>query len=160
MILDVCENWADYAYGKNEVWAAAFEFMASVKPDCKDGRYEIMGDEMFALVQSYDTRDIALGKIEAHRKFIDIQALLVGSERMFYGASGVLDCCDEYNPDNDAAFYKYDAEKTLEYILTPGVFTVFFPEEGHMPGISLKSGSAPIKKVVIKIAAGLLKESL
>ncbi|MDD5598954.1 MAG: YhcH/YjgK/YiaL family protein [Victivallaceae bacterium] len=157
MILDSCKNWADYAYGKKEVWTAAFEFVASLKPDCENGRYEIMGDESFALVQSYDTREIAQGKLEAHRKFIDIQTLLSGSERMFYGVPGILELSDEYNPDNDAAFYKYDAGKTLEYVLTPGVFTIFFPEEGHMPGISLKSGTVPVKKVVIKIAAGLLK---
>ncbi|MFA6715415.1 MAG: YhcH/YjgK/YiaL family protein [Victivallales bacterium] len=157
MILDLCENWIDYAYGKKEVWSASFEFLASLKPDCENGRYEIMNDEIFALVQSYETRDIAQGKLEAHRKFVDIQTLLSGSERMFYGAPGVLELLDKYNPDNDAAFYKYDEFKTLEYVLTPGVFTIFFPEEGHMPGISLKSGSVPVKKVVIKIAAELLK---
>lgn len=157
MILDLCENWAAYAYGKEEVWSAAFGFLATVRPDCADGRYEITGDKLFALVQSYDTRDINQGKLEMHRKFIDIQTLLVGSERMFYGAAGTLELCEEYSPENDAAFYKYDSGKTLEYVLTPGVFTVFFPEEGHMPGIALKSGSAPVKKVVIKIAAELLQ---
>lgn len=158
MILDRCGNWADYAYGKNEVWAAAFGFLAALKPDCENGRYEIMGDKMFALVQSYDTRDIAQGKIEAHRKFIDIQTLLAGSERMFYGVPGVLELREKYNSEDDAAFYKYDADKTVEYVLTPGIFTVFFPQEGHMPGISLKSGSVPVKKVVIKIAAELLHQ--
>ena len=45
---------------------------------------------------------------------------------MFYGAVNSLEVCDEYNADNDAAFYKYDAAKTVEYVLTPGVFTIFF----------------------------------
>lgn len=157
MILDLCENWADYAYAKDDVLAEAFGFLASLKADCEDGKYEIMGDDMFALVQSYDTKDIADCKIEAHHKFIDIQTLLVGSERMFYAAVNSLENCDEYNPENDAAFYKYEADKAVEYVLTPGVFTIFFPNEGHMPGISLKSASAPVKKVVIKIAAKLLK---
>jgi biofilm protein TabA len=157
MILDLCEKWADYAYGKEDIWAEAFGFLASLEPNCEDGKYEIMGDDMFALVQSYDTKDIAECKLEAHHKFIDIQTLLIGSERMFYSAVNSLEVCDEYNVDNDAAFYKYAADKAVEYALTPGVFTIFFPNEGHMPGIALKSGSAPVKKVVIKIAAKLLK---
>ena len=157
MILDLCENWTVYAYGQEVVWTEAFKFLASLKPDCELGKYDISGDDMFALVQAYDTKDIADCKIETHRKYIDIQTLLVGSERMFYGASSMLEVCDKYNPDNDAAFYKYDPEKTIEYVLTPGVFTIFFPNEGHMPGVALKSGSAPVKKVVIKIAADLLQ---
>ncbi len=157
MILDLCENWADYACAKEEVWAEAFKFLASLKPDCEIGKYEIMGDNMFALVQSYDTRDIAECKIETHHEFIDIQTLLVGSERMFYSVVNALEVCDEYNADNDAALYKYDTDKAVEYTLTPGIFTMFFPKEGHMPGVALKSGSAPVKKVVIKIAAKLLK---
>ena len=157
MILDVCENWADYAYGKEEVLADAFGFLAALEPDCECGKYEIMGDDMFALVQTYDTKDIADCKLEAHEKFIDIQTLLVGSERMFYSVVDSLDNCDEYSPENDAAFYTYEADKAVEYTLTPGVFTVFFPNEGHMPGIALPSGPSPVKKVVIKIAAKLLK---
>ena len=78
MILDLCENWADYAYGKEEIWAEAFGFLASLQPDCEIGKYEIRGDDMFALVQSYDTKDIADSKLEAHHEFIDIQTLLVG----------------------------------------------------------------------------------
>lgn len=157
MILDLCENWADYAYGNKEVWAEAFGFLASLEPCCKEGKYEIMGDDMFALVQSYDTKDIADCKLETHHEFIDIQTLLVGSERMFYSAVNSLENCDEYNADCDAAFYKYEADKAVEYSLIPGVFTLFSPNEGHMPGIALESGSAPVKKVVIKIAARLLK---
>ena len=158
MILDLCENWSDYAYGKEEVLAEAFGFLASLEPDCECGKYEIMGEDMFALVQSYDTKNIADCKLEIHQKFIDIQTLLVGSERMFYSVVNSLDNSDEYSPENDAAFYIYEKEKAVEYVLTPGVFTMFFPNEGHMPGIALKSGSAPVKKVVIKIAAKLLKQ--
>jgi biofilm protein TabA len=157
MILDLCENWADYAYGKEDILAEAFSFLASLEPDCEDGKYEIMGDDMFALVQSYDTKNIADCKIETHHEFIDIQTLLIGSERMFYSTVNSLENSDEYNPENDAAFYTYEADKAVEYVLTPGVFTIFFPNEGHMPGIALVLGSAPVKKVVIKIAAKLLK---
>ena len=157
MILDMCENWADYAYGKEDIWAEAFGFLASLEPDCEDGKYEIMGDDMYAQIESYDTKNIEGSKLETHQKFIDIQTLLFGSERMFYGAVSSLENCDEYNPEKDAAFYVYEADKAVEYVLTPGVFTIFFPNEGHMPQIALKSGSAPVKKVVIKIAANLLK---
>lgn len=157
MILDLCENWRNYAHGNEEVWEEAFNFLASVEPGCEVGRYDIVGDDIFAMVQSYDTKDISQGKVEAHRKYIDIQALLCGTERMFYGAGNSLEISEEYNAENDAAFYKYDAAKTFEYSLTPGVFTIFFPEEGHMPGIAPATGSAPVKKVVIKIAAELLE---
>ena len=156
MILDLCENWKNYAHGNEEVWEEAFNFLASVEPDCEDGRYDIVGDDIYAMVQSYDTKDISKGKVEAHRKYIDIQALLCGNERMFYGAGNSLEISEEYNADNDVVFYKYEPDKTFGYSLTPGVFTIFFPEEGHMPGIASAAGVAPVKKVVIKIAAELL----
>ncbi len=157
MILDLCENWTDYAYGKEEVWAEAFSFLASLEPDCVSKKYDIIGDDMFAVVQFYDTKDIAECRIETHHKYIDIQTLLVGNERMFYAAANALELSEEYNADNDVAFYKYAADKVIQYALTPGVFTIFFPNEGHMPGVALNSGIAPVKKVVIKIAAKLLK---
>jgi YhcH/YjgK/YiaL family protein len=156
MILDLCENWQNYACGNEEIWAEAFAFLASLEPGCEDGRYEIVGDDIYAMVQSYDTKDISEGKVEAHRKYIDIQTLLCGSERMFYGAGSGLDVCDEYNADNDVLFYNFEADKVVEYSLTPGAFTIFFPEEGHMPGIAPASGAGPVKKVVIKIASELL----
>jgi YhcH/YjgK/YiaL family protein len=157
MILDLCENWANYAYGNEELWAEAFSFLASLTPDCENKKYEIIGDDMFAIVQAYDTRDIEECKVEAHREFIDIQALLVGSERMFYGAGNKLEIAEEYIAENDVLFYENNADELVEYTLTPGVFTIFFPNEGHMPGVALDAGSAPVKKVVIKIAAKLLK---
>jgi YhcH/YjgK/YiaL family protein len=156
MILDLCENWKNYAYGNEEVWEEAFAFLAALEPDCENGRYEIVGDDIYAMVQSYDTKEISEGKIEAHRKYIDIQTLLYGTERMFYGAGNSLENSEEYNVDNDVEFYKYEADKVFGYSLTPGVFTIFFPNEGHMPGIASASGIAPVKKVVIKIAAELL----
>lgn len=156
MILDSCKNWKTYAYGKETVWAAAFNFLSDLSLDWEDGKYEIMGEDMFAIVQSYDTKDISEGKVEAHRKFIDIQTLLAGNERIFYGNADGLVINEEYVDENDVLFYEKDDDKLVELKIAPGDFAMFFPEEGHMPCIASKAGIGSVKKVVIKIAVELL----
>lgn len=111
------------------------------------GRYEIDGDEVFALVQEYDTRSADECRWEAHYTYTDIQYVVEGSEKMGWNTlDGVVKTEDR--PEDDVYFF--DAEGD-HFVVHAGQFAVFTPQDAHRPGVAV-DGSAPIKKVVVKVA--------
>ena len=61
--------------------AAALDFLHDVDLAClAEGRYDIDGDRIFALVQSYVTVPSAEGSWEAHRRYLDLQHVVQGRE--------------------------------------------------------------------------------
>jgi YhcH/YjgK/YiaL family protein len=155
MIFDFCSNWESYFKGQ-DVWKKAFDFIASLEPDAEDGKYELDGKSLFAIVQSYGTKPLEEGQLEIHKKYIDIQTIICGNERIFYSPVEGLEETAAYSEDSEAGFFRYEPETAIECHLSPGKFMVFYPEEGHMPGISPVTGSSNIKKIVVKISRELL----
>ncbi|MCK9201759.1 MAG: YhcH/YjgK/YiaL family protein, partial [Gallionella sp.] len=46
------------------------------------GRYPIVGDDLFAIVELVPGKTKAVARLEAHRRYIDIQLVLEGDEQM------------------------------------------------------------------------------
>ena len=111
------------------------------------GRYDIDGNNIFALISEYHTKAEAEGKLEAHKKYIDVQYVIAGEELMGYTPLGNQQTLEAYKEENDIIFYK--GEKVFIKVIE-GMFAVFFPEDVHMPGISVNQKS-PVKKLVIKV---------
>ena len=71
--------------------AMAFEFIRRFQQNpLADGRYEIDGDAVYALVQSYDTVPSEQKKWESHRRYLDVQYMAVGQEAMLWAPVGTL----------------------------------------------------------------------
>ncbi|MCR4305074.1 MAG: YhcH/YjgK/YiaL family protein [Gallionella sp.] len=111
------------------------------------GRYPIVGDDLFAIVEHVPGRTRAEAKLECHRRYIDIQLVLEGEDEM--GWKALAEC---HNPVND-----YSAEKDIRFFhdapaswiaTPPGHFCIFFPEDAHAPLVS----TGNIRKVIFKIA--------
>ena len=83
-------------------------------------------------------------KLETHNQFIDIQIPLSGVEVMGYTPRTDLPE-EEYNAEKDITFYKGLAKDYLT--ITPGMFAIFFPQDGHAPGVT----SDGVKKVIVKV---------
>ena len=67
-------------------WKEAFDFALSLK-DAEPGRYEcesLPAGTAFALVQEGHTRPYEEGKLEAHRRYMDVQIFLKGGEVVYY----------------------------------------------------------------------------
>jgi len=111
------------------------------------GKYEIDGNDIFALVNEYNTKDESEGKLEAHKKYIDVQFVAKGSELMGYAPLENQKVIDEYNEQNDITFYS--GKKTFT-LVDEGMFAIFFPTDVHLPGIKLNEKTY-VKKVVIKV---------
>ncbi|MDF7807828.1 YhcH/YjgK/YiaL family protein [Pontiellaceae bacterium B12219] len=146
MILDTLENAAKYAGLKNGL-SEGFGFLD--QPDVaelKPGKYEISGDLVFAIVEKNEGRKIADGKLEAHRKYMDIQYIISGNESMGWSPRADLTGSEGYDPKRDLEFFT-DAPQSIVKV-PPGSFTIFLPSDAHLPGI----GTGPIHKIVIKVA--------
>ena len=145
--LGLCHRYA----GLHPRFAAAFEYLKKLPADQPPGRFELDGDNCFALVQSYTTKPAADGKFESHEKYIDIQFIQAGQETLLWAPRGTLKITQAYNAEKDVAFYAMPA-RTTPVNLAAGEFAIFFPEDGHAPGIEY-GGAATVRKIVIKIRA-------
>ena len=147
MILDVLENAHRYLSIK-ERFAKAFEFLE--RPDLKElpvDSYEIDGDSIYAIVAIEPGRKEEEALLETHKKYIDIQLILDGTDKMGWRPrNSCTQPSGNYNHDSDLQFF---ADRPDVWLATQsGAFAIFFPEDAHMPLIS----SGHIHKVVVKIA--------
>src|SRR4030067_3344056 len=95
MIVDRMEN--SIAYPRGKAWQAAFEFLSTLKPDMEDKKSHIQGTDIFAMVSSYKTRPADAVQFEAHRKYVDIQVVMSGSEESGWIPVGGLVTMQTYN---------------------------------------------------------------
>ena len=146
MIIDKIENLNIYA-NLSERLAKGIDYINNSDFSKIDlGTYKIEGDDVFAMVQEYDTREIDNCKLEGHSKYIDIQYIIEGEEHIGL-TSKTNQELEERNDEGDYAFYKGDS--TL-FKFNPSVFGIFFPDDLHMPCVGLNKKSK-VRKVVVKV---------
>lgn len=149
MIIDTLAQAARYE-PLHPDFKAAFDFLRNTDlQSLALGRTEIDGDALFALTQSYETRPAQEGKLEAHRRYIDIQFVISGEEHIGYAPLGDQPPVEPFGTAKDIGFYHGDASFTQ---LSAGMFAVFFPHDAHLPGRHLATPSH-VKKVVLKVLA-------
>lgn len=114
------------------------------------GKHEILGEEVFATCSKSPSRAPETAQFEAHRKYIDIQYLISGSELIGVAPVGGLPEVTPYDSTKDIAFYSSPAQyQNIE--MQPGRFVVFFPGDAHLP-LCHFNGVHEIHKVVIKVS--------
>lgn len=144
MIKDKVENSALYE-GVNPGFPAAFAFLKEAMAAPKEvGRYEL-GQGVFALVQSYDSKPADACKIEAHKKYIDIQCVLKGKEVFGVADLSTQTMYEDKFEEKDVAFYHGEVDLLT---LTDGDFVVVFPQDAHRPQ---QGDGAHVEKVVVKV---------
>lgn len=154
MIYDKIENLELYK-GFNKNIEKVLAFLKENDIEClKEGRYEIDEDNVFVMVQEYDSSSIEGRTYEAHDKYIDIQLVAEGRELIKYAARlGDEKILKTYPAENDIAMY---AVKTTEQdvIIDTGYFALFAPTDLHMPCLQAQEGSPEdVKKFVFKLKA-------
>jgi YhcH/YjgK/YiaL family protein len=146
MILDTLENSARYAGLKTGLSEAFYFLTQPGLAELPDGKHEIDGNHVYAIVAHENGRNVADGKLEGHRKYLDIQYVISGGESMGWSPRSGLDHSTAYDEKQDFELFKGDPECIV--CVPPGSFTIFFPSDAHLPLI----GNGPIHKVVIKVA--------
>ena len=123
-------------------------FLQQVSPDISIGTYQI-NPRVKAIVSEYETKVKNEVGYEAHRKNIDIQYLLKGEERVACLPVEKLKETKPYSEEKDAAFFTASIQP-IEMTLGDGFFAIFFPQDGHMPQLSVGE-TKMVKKVVVKV---------
>ncbi|MFA6568975.1 MAG: YhcH/YjgK/YiaL family protein, partial [Victivallales bacterium] len=148
MIYDTLKNGGIY-HSVHSEFKKAFTFLCGKNIlTLPTGKYKIGRKGTFALVQEYSTREESEGFIECHRKYIDIQYLAKGVEKIGVCAKSACTPMIPYDAEKD--FQKLKGK--VDFItLQPGAFTVFFPEDGHMPAIRHGNKQVKVRKIVVKV---------
>ena len=139
------------SYFKNkERWDKAFLFLKN--PDLSRlevKRYDLDGDNLYAPVSEYLTKNEEDAKFEAHRKYIDIQYVIAGAEQMSLAPMSMKkDVLVPYDPAKDVEFVT--VTRKSDYKATPDKFFIFFPSDIHRPSVKIGE-NAQVKKVVVKV---------
>jgi YhcH/YjgK/YiaL family protein len=149
MIYDRKQNLEQYK-GISQNLDCAIDYLLRMDfTNMEAGKYSVKDDEVFALVQTPETRGREQALWESHRKYIDIQYLLCGKEKIGFQSIDTLTVSQPYDPQKDIAFYQ-DNNGGFLTELEPDTFVVCFPNDAHMP---LVCSAQPqlIKKVVVKV---------
>jgi len=114
------------------------------------GKYQIDGENIFAIVNEYTTKPLSECDPESHQDYADIQIIISGTERFGYTPLTDQPAATPYNPEKDVTLYDLP-EETMNYITLPaGQFIIFFPSDIHQPEIFLHQPGL-VKKVVVKV---------
>jgi len=147
MILDKLDHSAWYS-GISENLKRGFEFLRNTDlMSLETGKFEIAGNDVFALVSEYNTKGPQDCQPEAHRSYTDIQYIVAGREAIGFATLNNQTIVSEFDPEKDITFF---ATKTSQVVLEAGMFAVFFPQDIHQPCMQI-DGPEKVKKVVVKV---------
>ena len=152
MIFDKAQNMAQYYDGAPLLEKCADFIKKFENENLPDGSYEIDSDRVFANIQSYRTKPQSNdSRFEAHKKYIDVQYIVSGIEKIRWAKLGDLTQTEErYSKGQDIAFYTGNAK--FDFVLTKGTFLMLYPQDAHMPGLSDEK-DVNVRKIVFKIIA-------
>lgn len=147
MIIDAAAFWHDYA-SLHPLFDRAFRFLAdndlrSFAP----GRHPLDGDRLYLSIDHVQGRGHDGARLEAHRRYIDIQYTIEGDEEIGWmplGASGAL--IEPFDEAKDVGFF--DARPATWLAVPEGTFVIFFPHDAHAP----LAGRGTVKKAIMKVA--------
>ena len=149
MIVD-CLSQAPLYYGLGSRIKQALLFLQSEDLARKaPGRYELDGENLFALIQQYETKPLSAGNWEAHRRYTDVQYVAEGTELMGFAPLGRLQITREYQAAEDCLWLAGSGDFLTVHA---GMFVIFSPCDAHMPGLVAASRPQQVKKVVVKVA--------
>lgn len=146
MILDSLNN-TEKVERLHPLFKKAFDYIKATDfSKLEDGKYELEGSRLFISVVTLTGKDEKEAAVETHKKYIDIQLPLLEVEKIGWKPGCELqEVSIPYDEEKDIAFY---VDRPTAYTkIYPGQFAVYFPEDGHAPGI----GEGSIRKMIVKV---------
>jgi biofilm protein TabA len=132
--------------------AAGLRWLRSMDPAIADGRHPIDGDDVFALVQTYETVPGTEKRLETHVRHVDLQYLAEGHERILHAPAAALTVETPYDEAADIAFYA-EPPFASSLLMRPGDLAIFYPDDAHKPGC-MAGARHTVRKVVVKVRIG------
>ncbi|MBQ3210024.1 MAG: YhcH/YjgK/YiaL family protein [Oscillospiraceae bacterium] len=148
MILDLLEN-SGYYSAQNPGLELAFDFLRKhSESPFPAGRYDLDGDNVYAMVSGYETQPYENIAYESHRSYIDVQYVRSGREYLYWALMDDSTVKVPYDEKGDVCFFP-DMEGTA-LPLDKGSFIVLYPEDIHKPRC-IAGCPTQVEKVVIKV---------
>ena len=117
----------------------------------KPGVVEIEGRNLFAQVLDLTTREQHENRPEVHRRYLDIQFLAWGEEKIGIAIdTGNNEISESLLEQRDIIFY-HNSENESFIEMIPGSYAIFFPQDMHRPAC-IKNKETTIRKIVVKVA--------
>jgi biofilm protein TabA len=126
---------------------SAFDYLRTMLPPFAEGRHEIDGERLFAIVARSEGRGRDGAKLEVHRRYIDIQYCATGHEVIGWRPLG--ECAEPEGAFEETRDIQFFADRPLTWIDVPaGAFAIFYPDDAHAP----LAGDGEVLKIVVKVA--------
>lgn len=122
----------------------------------QEGRNEIRGDDVYALLLTVPLKPEAECVWETHPGHIDVIYLAEGEEMIGYLPGTALGEVVSYDAEKDTAFYANQTGCSRVQLSERDTVCVFYPEDGHKPWCQV-AGAGQVRKVVVKVASGLIR---
>lgn len=146
LVIDILGRAARYS-GLHPLFAAAFDFLATLDLVTRaPGRIPLQGDDLYVSIDHGEGRGRERARLEAHRRYIDIQMTIAGTEVI--GWRPLVQCRTPdgpFAPDRDIGFFSDPPDTWL--VIPEHHFVIFFPDDAHAP----LAGEGPLKKAVVKV---------
>lgn len=119
------------------------------KESLEPGIYEIEGNQIYAVIQQYETQPADCLVWEYHEKYLDIQLVLDGEEEICWTPRKELIDQSAYDEENDCVTAD-GCHSCSRIIMKASQFAVFEPDDAHKPKCMYR-GPGTVKKMVAKI---------
>jgi len=144
MILDKITNFSRYAMFFPEI-AGLIENSKMLPSSI--GRHPI-NENSYLLISEYEGTSPDQVQFECHRRYIDVQLLIQGCEKLVYADVTKLETKQPYESLTDCELLEGEGETIT---LKAGHFVVFFPGEAHKPGLKDGNKVTHNRKIIFKI---------
>ncbi|MDY6321925.1 MAG: YhcH/YjgK/YiaL family protein [Succinivibrio sp.] len=147
MIVDSIAHLKDYSALLPNL-KAGMDKIDSLKGEYQPGRWEFDGG--FFFIQEGDTIPMTEGNFEAHRKYIDVQIIVKGSEEVAWKDLADTKEATPFSAEKDIG--RYAGETSHSMLISEGMFYAVFPHDAHKP-ISHTAHRQHFVKIVMKLPA-------
>lgn len=140
-------------YQKNtEQWQALFRWLKDTDlQTIPKGKHPIEGTTLVASVEDSENQPLEKRNTESHRKKIDFQLVVSGTEGFALLDHASSSVSKPYDEKKDVVRYHYDRDKTHFFDVKAGQFVIFFPSDWHIAKIQTKKKNQAIRVIVVKM---------
>lgn len=146
MIFDKISNFKRYS----SMFPEIYKYITTVDITNLELGKHVINENLFVLVNEYQSNQPINRIFENHHKYIDIQLVASGIERIEYTNANTLKLSKSYDNENDYELYEVN-EPVNSINLESNNFCIFFPGEAHQPGLAVENVSVFVKKFVFKV---------
>ena len=149
MILDSLKHLRQYESLFHGVEAAAV-FLENLTEQTPTGKHSIVDEKVYAMVQRYETKPEDALLWECHDRYLDIQYICSGKEKILWAELHTVPEWNSYNESNDSTV-SHGQCLAVPINLEAGQLAIFAPQDAHKPKCAIDV-PASVMKVVVKIA--------